>query len=176
MLFASGILLGITILVSALSIHFGPHSHFISLASSLASITILGILIATQGGSETIYFILGIDLAISLGIGLLLKHSYTGGSVGSSYRKPFLTAGLAVSDLNPVGVVQAGGEMWSATSMSGIIKAGSQVEIISSTPVRLEVVAKDYIADPFPTISHTSSSQDNLSDNAQTNAPIDNDN
>ncbi len=149
MLFASGILLGIAVLASVLSMHFGPHSHFVSLAAGGVSIAILIAMIATQGGDETIYFILGVDLAIVLGVGFLLKHGFSQKSSFATYNKPSLVSGIAISDLNPIGVVQAGGELWSATSVAGTIKAGSKVDVISSTPVRLEVVATDQVLDPF---------------------------
>jgi membrane-bound ClpP family serine protease len=145
-LFASGILLGIAVLALVLGMHFGPHSHLVSVLSVILSTGFLAAILATSGGNGTIYFLLGINLAIIIFSALLLKHEYRQNNTSRHYRKPALINGVAVSDLNPTGVVQAGGELWSATSANGEIKAGSKVDIISSTSVRLEVIAADDVS------------------------------
>ncbi len=47
--------------------------------------------------------------------------------------------GVAITDLTPVGVVQVGGETWSAESVSGPLPAGAPVHAINARGVRLEV-------------------------------------
>ncbi len=48
-------------------------------------------------------------------------------------------SGVAVTDLTPVGVVQVGGETWSAESVSGPLPAGAPVHVLTARGVRLEV-------------------------------------
>jgi membrane-bound ClpP family serine protease len=47
--------------------------------------------------------------------------------------------GVAITDLSPVGVVQVGGETWSAESVSGPLPAGAPVHALKARGVRLEV-------------------------------------
>ncbi len=148
MLFASGILLGIAALALLLGMHFGPHSHFVSLLSVMASTGFLITLLITSGGDGTIYFLLGLNFAVIGCAEFLLRQAHRQKNSYGHYKKPLLRDGIAVSDLNPVGVVQAGGELWSATSPYGEIKAGSKVDIISSGSVRLEVMAAGENDDP----------------------------
>ncbi len=48
-------------------------------------------------------------------------------------------AGVAVTDLRPLGVVRVGGETWSAESVSGPLPAGAPVHVLAARGVRLEV-------------------------------------
>jgi membrane-bound ClpP family serine protease len=52
-------------------------------------------------------------------------------------------AGRAVTDLDPVGVVQLGGESWTAESVSGRVPAGSEVHVVSTEGVRLRVWSEE---------------------------------
>jgi membrane-bound ClpP family serine protease len=47
--------------------------------------------------------------------------------------------GVAVTDLTPIGIVQVGGETWSAESVSGPLPAGAPVHALKPRGVRLEV-------------------------------------
>jgi membrane-bound serine protease (ClpP class) len=49
------------------------------------------------------------------------------------------TDGVAVTSLSPVGVVQVGGEQWTAESVSGPLRAGVPVHVLRVRGVRLEV-------------------------------------
>jgi membrane-bound ClpP family serine protease len=49
------------------------------------------------------------------------------------------TPGVALTDLNPVGVVQLAGETWSAESVSGPLPAGAPVHAVKARGLRLEV-------------------------------------
>ncbi len=51
--------------------------------------------------------------------------------------------GVAVTALTPVGVVQVGGEAWSAESVSGTLPAGVPVHVLSVRGVRLEVWSEE---------------------------------
>jgi membrane-bound ClpP family serine protease len=48
-------------------------------------------------------------------------------------------AGVALTELRPVGVVQVAGETWSAESVSGPLPAGAPVHVLTARGVRLEV-------------------------------------
>ena len=47
--------------------------------------------------------------------------------------------GVAITNLTPIGVVQVGGETWSAESVSGPLPAGAPVHVLAARGVRLEV-------------------------------------
>jgi membrane-bound ClpP family serine protease len=47
--------------------------------------------------------------------------------------------GVAITELNPVGVVQVAGETWSAESVSGPLPVGAPVHAVKSRGVRLQV-------------------------------------
>ena len=47
--------------------------------------------------------------------------------------------GVAITNLTPIGVVQVGGETWSAESVSGPLPAGAPVHALKTRGVRLEV-------------------------------------
>ena len=68
------------------------------------------------------------------------------------YRKMNPTAGRpamageearAVTDLDPVGVVQLAGESWTAESLSGRVQAGAPVRVVSVDGVRLRVWSEE---------------------------------
>jgi membrane-bound ClpP family serine protease len=47
--------------------------------------------------------------------------------------------GVAVTELTPVGVVQLGGETWSAESVSGMLPAGAPIHALKARGIRLQV-------------------------------------
>lgn len=51
--------------------------------------------------------------------------------------------GRAVTELDPVGVVQLGGESWTAESVSGRVPVGSEVHVVSVEGVRLRVWSEE---------------------------------
>ena len=59
------------------------------------------------------------------------------------WRRCAVLRGVAVTALSPVGVVQVGGEAWSAESVSGTLPAGVPVHVLSVRGVRLEVWSEE---------------------------------
>jgi len=58
---------------------------------------------------------------------------------GSAYFKP-PTKGVAVSEIDPDGMIRARGEIWKARSESGVrIEAGTEVEVIRAETLQLWV-------------------------------------
>lgn len=51
--------------------------------------------------------------------------------------------GVAVTDLDPVGVVRLHGESWTAESVSGPVRAGAGVRVVSRDGVRLRVWSEE---------------------------------
>lgn len=70
---------------------------------------------------------------------------------GSAFFKP-PTKGVAVSDIDPDGMIRARGEIWKARSEGGVrIEAGTEVEVIRAETLQLWVrpLAKDLPANDF---------------------------
>ena len=55
-------------------------------------------------------------------------------------------SGRAVTDLDPVGVVQLAGESWTAESVSGRVPAGAEVRVVSIDGVRLRVWSEEGVS------------------------------
>lgn len=147
MVVASIILLAAVVVAAALSIHFGPHGFVASgtvggimalalgidaffLANLTAPVLFLGILLAV--------------LLISLGViylgilGLKTSKRLTSSSLSA---KLLQSQGVAITDLNPVGMVRILGETWTAESLSGQVKTGVEVYVSEIDGLRLKVWA-----------------------------------
>jgi len=79
---------------------------------------------------------------VSAGIGTLAWKGLTTRGVNVADRRlvsPLGAEGVAVGDLHPDGIVRVNGENWSAVALNGLVRAGSPVEVLRVTGVRLEV-------------------------------------
>lgn len=138
----AGILLGLVILGSLLGFHAGPHVH--GAAAAIGALAAAWLLIIAAAGSppSALWVLLSADVVVSGGVGVLawkgLAHQRRGAP-----PSPLLALegaeGVAISDLNPDGIVRVGGENWSATSVNGSVTAGGAVQVLRTRGVRLEV-------------------------------------
>ena len=124
----AGVLLGLVVLTSLIGFHVGPHAHFAA--------GILGVLAA-------VWLIVNCKNGISsYEIGTMAWKGLTTRGVKVSGRRlvsPVGADGVAVGDLRPNGSVRVNGENWSAVALNGDVPAGSPVEVLRVSGVRLEV-------------------------------------
>lgn len=138
----AGLLLALVVLGSVAGFHAGPHLHVAAgVVGVLAAIWLIGMAVAGRS-APVLWALLSADVAISVGIGAMgwtgLAHR---GVPTSAARIGRLEGeeGVAVSDLDPEGIVRVRGEQWSATSLNGRVSAGTKVQVIGGGGVRLEV-------------------------------------
>jgi membrane-bound ClpP family serine protease len=138
----AGVLLGLVVVASIAGFHLGPHAH--------AAATVLGVVAAVWlvamaldgDAAPLLWVLLTADVIVSGGLGLLAWHgrpSRVGTLPPSKAGSPEAAEGVAVSDLDPTGIVRVRGETWSAESVNGRVPAGSLVQVLAIEGVRLKV-------------------------------------
>lgn len=135
----AGILLGLVVLGGLVGFHSGPHVHAAAGAVGVVAAAWLLVMAAEGRSAPVLWVLLGADLALSGGLGVMawsgLRHRVAGhGAEGIEAAE-----GVAVSDLSPRGVVRVHGEEWSAVSLNGPVSAGTSVQVIGRRGVHLEV-------------------------------------
>lgn len=132
-------------------LHLGPHGLFgpvLAVGLAVAWFAVAAGLGATSG---TAWWLAGtcaaacaVSVAVAVsglrGARLLPPPKTPAALIGS--------AGRAMTDLDPVGVVQIGGESWTAESLSGRVSKGAEVRIVSLDGMRLRVWSEE--GEPWP--------------------------
>jgi membrane-bound ClpP family serine protease len=143
----AGILLAIVVLGILAGFHFGPHAHVpAAIAGVLAAAWLISM--ALLGDAKPLlYMLLGADVAITglLGVGAVkvLRHPEAYADRDKPPHSEDGKYGVAETVIDPEGIVQLGGEQWSARSMNGRIEAGAAVQVIRTVGLRLEVWAEN---------------------------------
>jgi membrane-bound ClpP family serine protease len=141
-----GILLGLVVVATVLGFHFGPHGHVAGVVLGAVSAIWLLVMATTGQARPILWVLLGADVAISGGLGALawngLRYAVHEGD-GRPHMSVVGSEAVAVTALEPSGIVRVRGENWSATSMNGSVPAGARVQVIESSGVRLSVWAED---------------------------------
>lgn len=138
----AGVLIGLVVLAAAVGFHTGPHAHA---ASGVIGVLAAGwlVLMAVNGRSTPVVWALfSADLVISAGVGALAWFGLVRRDAGGSpYRTGHLEGaeGVAVGDLDPEGVVRVRGEEWSAVCVNGRAPAGTRVQVLRASSLRVEV-------------------------------------
>jgi membrane-bound ClpP family serine protease len=141
-----GVLLGLMVVASVLGFHVGPHGHLAAFGLGVAAAIWLVVMAATGRSEPLLWVLFGADVAISGGLGaiawrgLRLQDDQLS---GASTMSLVGAEGVAVTDLEPGGVVRVRGENWSATSMNGSVAAGHRIQVIEASGVRLSVWSED---------------------------------
>jgi membrane-bound ClpP family serine protease len=119
--------------------HAGGHAHFVPLPA--AALVFLWAVTANSDHDEAGWWLVALSAAAA-GIG---------GTVGASALRQRLRSaampqptlagmsGVAVTPLQPSGVVQVASETWTAVSLSGPLPVGAPVHVVRREGVRLEV-------------------------------------
>ena len=149
----AGVLLGIVVLAALLGFHVGPHAHVVAgVFGALAALWL--VIMALDGRTAPVLFLLlGADVVVSAGIATVAWKGLTTTVANVAGRRlvtPVGARGIAIGDLAPEGIVRVNGENWSAVATNGTVRAGSPVEVLSVSGVRLEVWSDDALASPGP--------------------------
>ena len=145
----AGVLLGLVVLTSLVGFHSGPHAHVVAGGIGVLAAAWL-IVMAVDGRSAPILWaLLSADLVVSAGVGVMAWYGLSGRAT-AGHRVVSLEGaeGVAVSDLAPEGIVRVRGEQWSAVSVNGTVRAGTQVQVLRTSGIHLEVWGEDAVATP----------------------------
>ena len=137
----AGVLLGLVVFSSIFGFHFGPHAHAVA---AVAGIAAAGFLIAIAVSGDTRSLVFSPSERRRRGVGGSRGDRLEGphrpeAAAGRSLHSLVSREGVAVSDLEPAGIVRVAGENWSATSLNGRIPAGARIQVIQADGVRLSV-------------------------------------
>ena len=141
----TGVLLGLAGLAAFIGFHSGPHAHVLAGVIGLAAAGCLAYMVVTRPG-PVLWSLLGADLIIGLGIGVLGWKGLTrrpedsGDGHSNSLEGE---QGIATTHLAPEGLVRVRGELWSAISINGTVPASTPVQVVRATGVRVEVWGDD---------------------------------
>lgn len=139
-----GVLLGLMVVASVLGFHIGPHSHLAAFGLGLAAAVLLVVMGATGQSGPLLWVLFGADVAISTGLGVIAWRGLRFGAFGGSGTPGVVGAeGVAVTGLNPDGIVRVRGENWSATCLNGSVEAGHRVQVVETSGVRLGVWSEE---------------------------------
>jgi membrane-bound ClpP family serine protease len=146
----AGVLLGI-LLPALVGFHAGPHSHA---AAGVLGVVVAAwlLIIALAGQAAPVRWVLfDADLVVFAGVGVAAWKG-----LQALHEPPMLqptrlegASGVAVSALQPEGLVRVRGEAWSATSLNGNLPTGAAVQVIGARGVRIEVWGEGVIP-PHP--------------------------
>ncbi len=138
----AGVLLGLVVLAALIGFHVGPHAHVLAgVIGLLAAASLVAIAVA-GGATALLWVLLAGDLTLSAGVAYLAWRALAMGDRPSGEdRLPARTgaSGVAVSDLDPEGIVKVQGEEWSALAINAPVRSGTTVQVVGRGGVRLEV-------------------------------------
>jgi len=135
----AGVLLGAFALLVLLGMRAGPHSHLLGvLVGALAACWLLAMAALGQGRA-LLWMLFGIDLAATAAVGFAARAALRHPAVRNHLPSLDGREGIAVSDLDPDGIVRVGGEEWSAHSLNGAIGRGERIQVVEGRGVRIGV-------------------------------------
>jgi membrane-bound ClpP family serine protease len=138
----TGVLLGLVVLASLIGFHVGPHAHLLAgILGVLAGLS-LAILAVEGNSSALLWVLLAADLSMSAGVGYLSWRGLFHRDQPFAEHRLLTRAraeGVAISDLDPEGIVRVQGEEWSAVAINAPVRRGSPVLVVGHGGVRLEV-------------------------------------
>jgi membrane-bound ClpP family serine protease len=138
----AGVLFGLVVLASLVGFHVGPHAHAVAGGIGLACAAWLLVMFAMGQTAPLLYVLLGADVVISAGVGTVAWKGFQSlreQGEGHGVRKLDGEEGVAITALNPTGIVRVRGENWSATSLNGSVAAGTAIQVIDGSGVFLRV-------------------------------------
>ncbi len=133
------ILLMLLVATGVLCAHAGGHAWFVPLPA--LALAVVWAFATTDHSAEAAWWLVALS-AIGCAGGVLvagaaLRQRLRGALVGLPELRG--TTGVAVTPLEPAGIVRVGGENWSAKSVSGPLQAGAPVHVLGVRGVRLDV-------------------------------------
>lgn len=140
----AGALLGAFVVLAALGALAGPHLHVGAAVAGVAAAVALVVVALAASSPGLAWTLFGLDVAASGVIGVsawkalqrhgmpeVVAHAPPSALVGAE--------GVSISALGPEGVVRVRGEQWTAVSVNGPAVAGSKVQVVGISGLRLEV-------------------------------------
>jgi membrane-bound ClpP family serine protease len=147
----AGVLLGAVLLLSLAGLHTGPHTHLAAGVAGLAGAGWIVAMVVEKGAATSLWVLLALDLLVVGSLVLTAWRALTGPAPEGMPHAPLESSfGTAVTDLAPSGIVQVGGEQWSAVSMNGTVRSGGPVQVLRADRVRLEVWGEEAEVDHAP--------------------------
>jgi membrane-bound ClpP family serine protease len=138
----ASVLLGLVALAGLAGLHTGPHVLFGASGLGVIAAAWLVVTAIAAGSAGLAWTLFGADaavVAITAGLGMRglaadhgRRHAYGLAALEGA-------EGVAISDLKPEGLVKVRSETWSAHSLNGLVDAGTAVQVIRATGLRLEV-------------------------------------
>lgn len=140
----AGVLIGLALAAAVAGFHVGPHLHVAAgILGIVASVWLLVMVIQGQSTSTLLALLVAV-LMVSAGAVAIGWYGLTGrGTIAYHPERIEGAEGVAVNDLAPDGLVRVRGEQWSATSVNGIARAGTRIQVLRVTGLRLEVWAEE---------------------------------
>jgi membrane protein implicated in regulation of membrane protease activity len=140
----AGILPGLVVLAFVVGAHLGPHVHVG--AGLLGLVVAVWLVYMVVDGRSTVglWALLGVVLVVSAGALVIAWYGLSGrGTVDYHPFRMEAAEGVALGDLAPDGLVRIRGEQWHATSVNGIARAGTRVQVLRVSGLHLEVWAEE---------------------------------
>lgn len=148
MLAVAVVLLVVVVVATGIGLHAGPHgllaSGAVGVAGAAALLAAFLVAAPAEAGAAAVS-LAGAVAAVGAGSLTLAWRGLAGREPPAEREsRPVLgTAGVAVTDLAPEGVVRIRGESWSAAAVSGPVPAGTPVRVADVDGLRLLVWADD---------------------------------
>ncbi|MBO0731422.1 MAG: NfeD family protein [Acidimicrobiaceae bacterium] len=138
----AGVLLGLVALVTLVGFHTGPHTHLaagVLGAVAAAAVAALALESSSPGG---LWVLFAADVTLSAGVGVLAWRALT--TTHRAPREHRLLArsgaeGVALTDMDPGGLVRVHGEEWTAVAVNAPVPRGTTVQVVGRGGVRLQV-------------------------------------
>ncbi len=139
----AGVLIGVMVLASSVTVRSGPPLHLVGAAVGILTATWLVLMAADGQSAPVLWVLLGADLVVSAGVARGAvggrRHAASDGTPVQHLSSIDRAEGVAVSDLSAEGIVRVHGEEWTAVAVDGPVRAGSRVQVVRTTGVHLEV-------------------------------------
>jgi membrane protein implicated in regulation of membrane protease activity len=148
----AGVLLSLALVIWLAGFHAGPHAHFVAAAIALAGAGWLVIAILDGRSAPAMWAVVAAAVLISSVAVLSAVLAVSGrGTVDYDPHRIEGREAIVIDDLAPDGRVRVRGEVWAATSVNGVARAGTRTQVLRATGLRLEVWAEepDLSADPM---------------------------
>lgn len=138
----AGVLLGLVVLVTLVGFHTGPHTHLAAGALGVVAAAAVATLAFGSSSPGGLWALFAADLTMSVGIGILAWRAVAG--THRAPREHRLLArsgaeGVAVTDMDPNGLVRVHGEEWTAVAVNAPVRRGTMVQVVGQGGVRLQV-------------------------------------
>jgi len=140
----AGVLIGLALAAVLAGFHVGPHAHAVAGVLGVVAAVWLLVMVVQGQTTSTLIALLAATLIVSAGAIAIGWYGLKGrGTVAYHPERIEGAEGIAVNDLAPEGLVRVRGEQWSATSVNGIARAGTRVQVLRVSGLRLEVWAEE---------------------------------